>query len=186
MLNLSPADYKLKSLGKGIPLGDMDAIKAFYEAMLGKLGIPTKGVSITPLSANGDAVWQSIGIASVDSYFDIGNLAAGGIPNPAVYPNKSFYHGNLLLTTYVTAIGTTPFYTSWLTTGPNNNLTNWLYKQMNPPIVNNGNINVNGFDKFIDNFDDVIFNFLHTQVGGTITSTNVTTEFLFQGLKIDY
>lgn len=181
MISIQPQDFDQHSQLK---------MRKFYESYLGYLGVQTNGCNVAPYVANGDFSVQNNAAGVVDFFFDIGNLAFGDIAGAAIgnYPSKSFYHGDLYLTTYVTvASAINAIYTLWLTTGANNNLTNFLLKQRAAIPAADQSMNVNGFSNFLDQLNNAFFNFLHFNVNNPgVQNTTVVCEFLFNGVRVDY
>jgi len=181
MLSYNTPDFK--------PQNNRDLVD-FYKALLRPYQIDVRGVTVSPYSQQGDFITQAAA-STVIQFFDIGNPSFGNISNAGIssYPQRSFYHGHLLLNSYKTAVGTgSETHVHWITSGPPQNVTNFLYKSetIGAGATVDALINVNGGNNYIDSFDDVLFSFLRQQVTSSVGTVSVTTEYLFQGLRIDY
>jgi hypothetical protein len=147
----------------------------FYKDLLSSLNISSGGsVVISPWVVNGD-----FGVVDSTSLFDIGNLAAAVTVSPAVPTARTLFHGNLFLKVYCSAFVANDTGAMWLSTGPNDNLTNWLVTRQ---IITSSAGSINHDHEYI--YQSVAFNYLRMSIGNS--GTTYLTEFLFNGVKIVY
>lgn len=177
---------------------NMKAARKFYADLLQSFGVPAKSVTVAPLHSQGDFGLQQTGAGNNDKYFDIGNGQLGAIAVGSQV-SKSFYHGDLLLMTRITA-GNCPTGSctteNWLASGPNASLTHFQYKQRfaTDTSVPDSTANSMGeptgtdFNNYIDQFRGVLFNYLRKRVTISAIGNDATetTEFMFTGVRIDY
>lgn len=178
--------------------------KAFYTKILTSLGVSVRSVEVQPMSCKASFARTLAGPAPAESdfYFDIGNPSVGpfAVSGVASYSNKSFYDGQLILTSWVSGQNFNPTYTvtEYLATGPLNALTHFMYRRRSGMTDNDGIVNastqfgVGTQGVYINqNQFDVLFNLIRMKIELTVAvdaARNVTCniDILYKGRRIDY
>jgi len=160
----------------------------YYKNLLSGMNVAVKDVQVTPYAAQGDFSLTDPGVNTLDFYFDPANPQNANIDaaNIGTYKNKSFLHGNLFLNTYLySAVPTSAIITQWLATGPVTGLTNWLYRARNVGAVGSDQ-DINNVSIHRDQFPEMFFRFMRMKMVTGAGGGSVVTEWIFNGVRIDF
>jgi len=171
---------------------DSKQVNEFYYSLLSDLDIPAQKIVVSPFAAHGDFTVSNVfPAATSDEYFDIGNRKAGNITaaNLATYKGRSVFHGSLLMSTSIIVAGGGTIETAnYLCTGPVDSMIHLLYRNRQK-AVSAIDVNISSPEApegFRDKFDNAIFGLLRKKVNSGAGTCTETTEWLFNGVRIDF